>query len=177
MDGKHFLNVESLNPFHLGKESSATLEELNCLLDEVQLRQGQVGTWKWKHSSEGSYSVKSEYAILTSSHASRGRSIFNLTWNPLVAFNWEAIHDRVPTRSNLFWRGILDDSSVLMCAFCGNEIEDLHQIHMFLQCKNFIWCWDWMLGLGVGHGRRVTSLLPEKCMQVSLCASVWLLQQ
>ncbi|GKV52096.1 hypothetical protein SLEP1_g58693 [Rubroshorea leprosula] len=60
-------------------------------------------------------------------------------------FVWQLLQNKIPTRSNLFKRGILKNPEECKCIFCGVENEDSN--HLFIHCKiaSDLWrdCYKW----------------------------------
>ncbi|GKV24691.1 hypothetical protein SLEP1_g34274 [Rubroshorea leprosula] len=59
------------------------------------------------------------------------------TWSKLIptkisAFGWQVMQNRIPTKLNLYQRGIVHDNN-LMCGLCGDDIEDKN--HLFIHCR------------------------------------------
>ncbi|GKV36397.1 hypothetical protein SLEP1_g44538 [Rubroshorea leprosula] len=66
-------------------------------------------------------------------------------WNPslpskILAFNWQLLLDRIPTKVNLLRRGVIKDMTKAKCALC-NEEEEKDSTHLFLNCKIVRWVW------------------------------------
>ncbi|GKV44547.1 hypothetical protein SLEP1_g51717 [Rubroshorea leprosula] len=60
------------------------------------------------------------------------------TWSKLIptkisAFGWQVLQDKIPTKLNLYKRGIITYSSQIMCEMCRGSIEDVN--HLFSHCK------------------------------------------
>nr|XP_043615741.1 uncharacterized protein LOC122587633 [Erigeron canadensis] len=86
-------------------------------------------------------------------------------WNKIVLrkvniFIWRVLKDRIPTRFNLWFRGIHNNSRV--CSCCNNGIETLH--HLFAHCPMAMKVWSkiarW-LGLNIPHNLDMIELLDH----------------
>ncbi|GKV47213.1 hypothetical protein SLEP1_g54131 [Rubroshorea leprosula] len=134
--------------------------ELWRLLQTIQPIKGQKDRWKWRHD-KGAYSAKSGYQALSSDQHERRNSLYKRVWCRLVptkvcAFVWKAIQDRIPSKMNLYRRGIVQNLNLATCTLCNGCIEDTN--HLFLHC-NFaysVWskCLQWW---------RISSVRAENC--------------
>jgi hypothetical protein len=50
----------------------------------------------------------------------------------VVAFSWTLLLDRIPTKANLAYRGLLGANESKRCVFCGSQDE--LAVHLFLHC-------------------------------------------
>jgi len=80
------------------------------------------------------------------------RIIFSPLWNkdvPLkvVLFAWRLFRERLPTKDNLLYRGVIDQDSRMCVADCGS-VESSQ--HLFLHCHFFGSVWPFIYSwLGV----------------------------
>ena len=99
--------------------------------------------WVWKAKEGGVLSVKSSYKKLEKLLVSEeGRSlqkkkVFEAIWKSptptkVVAFSWQLLHNRIPTRLNLARRNALPLESSTTCVLCGRGEES--SSHLFLHC-------------------------------------------
>ncbi|GKV37864.1 hypothetical protein SLEP1_g45836 [Rubroshorea leprosula] len=114
------------------------LSELQRLIMNTHPTKDQKDCWNWRHTKEGEYSVKTAYALLSSNNQDNRSRMHERTWSKLIptkisAFGWQVLQDRIPTKLNLYKRGIITDPNQLMCGFCGDNIEDAN--HLFLHCR------------------------------------------
>ncbi|GAU32685.1 hypothetical protein TSUD_145590 [Trifolium subterraneum] len=129
--------------------------ELNLLesLHEI-LNHSTISTvedsWFWMHDPSGHYSVKSAFLALSCSTANE--VIFSVeekrllpkvwkTWAPsnVAVFSWQLLQDRLPTRQNLWKRGVIGDVSASTCVLCGLEPETAD--HLFGSCNQISQIW------------------------------------
>ncbi|MCH94825.1 receptor-like kinase, partial [Trifolium medium] len=63
------------------------------------------------------------------------------TWAPskVAVFSWQLLQDRLPTRQNLWQRGVIEDASASMCVFCGLGPESAD--HLFGSCDHISPIW------------------------------------
>jgi hypothetical protein len=119
---------------------TALLDELLLLLRAVTLSQEADG-WGWRPEQGGEYTVKSTYDFVSSLIIDRTvvsadlEMVFKWIWKCLVPSKvsglvWMVLHDRVPTRDNLFRRKIIMEIGECRCVFCGESIENVS--HLFL---------------------------------------------
>lgn len=57
----------------------------------------------------------------------------------VIAFSWQLLLDRIPTRANLVRRKVILDLSLAVCALCGGEEESA--LHLFMRCPFFHRAW------------------------------------
>jgi hypothetical protein len=65
------------------------------------------------------------------------KSVFRQIWksgapSKVIAFVWKALHDRIPTRSNLNYRNCLPPDTGMDCVWCVEVVESTS--HLFLHC-------------------------------------------
>ncbi|GKU90507.1 hypothetical protein SLEP1_g4496 [Rubroshorea leprosula] len=120
-------------------------KELQKTIDKVKISPGCADRWEWIHSVDGQYSTTTAYAVLVKQRKEdEEEKILERVWNPTIptkvaAFNWKVLIDRIPTRINLFKRGIIKDLEERKCALCKEEEED--SSHLFLNCNIAKWLW------------------------------------
>jgi mannosylglycoprotein endo-beta-mannosidase len=99
--------------------------------------------WFWKPVSDGVFIVKSTYSLLFQeaySEVEIGENVnrvFQQLWkspapSKLIAFSWQLIHNRIPTRDNLARRSIIRGDDSRVCVLCSNVGES--SSHLFLHC-------------------------------------------
>jgi hypothetical protein len=146
------------------------LDELLLFLRAVTLSQ-EVDGWGWRPEQGGEYTVKSTYEVVSSLIIDRRfvtvdlEMAFKWIWKCLVPLKvsglvWMVLHDRVPTRDNLFRRNIIMEIGECRCVFCGESIETVS--HLFLYCRVIIQAWDQIfkwLGLPFMLPHNLISLL------------------
>lgn len=89
-------------------------------------------------SIRSAYTVVEKLLVLEGNLNSLEKKVFGLIWrspapSKVVAFSWSLLLDRIPTRSNLVIRNVLDRNSNLNCVLCdlGEETSN----HLFLHCN------------------------------------------
>jgi hypothetical protein len=99
--------------------------------------------WLWKPDSDGDFTVKSTYSLLFREvyleveYEDNVKRVFRHLWrspapSKLIAFSWQLIHNRIPTRDNLARRGIIRGADPRVCVLCSNSMET--SSHLFLHC-------------------------------------------
>jgi hypothetical protein len=146
------------------------LEELLLALRPVVLSSAE-DSWGWRPEQGDDFSVKSAYKLVsglltdTGILASDACSVLSAIWkcaapSKVMGFAWLMLHDRVPTRVNLFRRRIITEDEDKCCVFCGEEMETVS--HLFLYCRIISNVWDrifaW-LGLIFSLPHSIFSLL------------------
>ncbi|KAK7243062.1 hypothetical protein RIF29_37846 [Crotalaria pallida] len=114
------------------------LIELNCLLDNVALKQDIANRWTWKASPDGAYSVKTAYKTIQIQHQEGYNSLLKVIWManaPLKskAFGWRILINKIPTKMNMIRRGIELSTDQRLCALCKEQDESTN--HLFFACK------------------------------------------
>ncbi|CAJ2672512.1 unnamed protein product [Trifolium pratense] len=78
-------------------------------------------------------------------------AVFRAIWNfpapsKVSSLLWKLLHDRIPTKVNLYRRGVIHSEGYQSCAFCGNCAETA--IHLLLYCDFATRVWravfDWL---------------------------------
>ncbi|MCH79402.1 LINE-1 reverse transcriptase like [Trifolium medium] len=126
-----------------------SVSQLLALLENLNLS-NEEDKWRWVLSTEGEFSVKSAYEslfkeiVIVSPLLPFEAKIFNNIWgspapSKVIAFSWQLLHNRVPTKDNLSLRGILHQESGGFCVWCGDIRES--SLHLFLHCKVALVVW------------------------------------
>jgi len=103
---------------------------------------------------DGSFSVNSCYRILEmwslidDNIPESEERVLALIWkgqSPLkvLAFVWTLLLDRIPTRMDLAFRGVLNEEASKSCVVCGREEETAS--HLFLHCDVVMRIWQRMM--------------------------------
>lgn len=119
------------------------LEELLSLLGSVCLSEDTLDAWEWSLESSKCFWTKSAYSFLVRKAAiAHGFSMEVLgaikhLWkckvpSNILAFSWQAFLDRIPTKCNLFHRGIIQVIAEQSSPLCGNYYKDTN--HLFISC-------------------------------------------
>jgi hypothetical protein len=129
------------------EEERVTL--LLAQIEGVRLTNG-VDSWRWNLDPGGVFSVNSAFVSLSKELVPGPilspfeLAIFKNIWDSpapskVIAFSWQLLYDRVPTKVNLSLRGILPHNSGNNCIWCGNERES--SSHLFLHCNVAMVVW------------------------------------
>ncbi|GAU38652.1 hypothetical protein TSUD_276920 [Trifolium subterraneum] len=118
---------------------------LQELVDLVILSR-EEDRWWWRPDPDGEFSVNSSYKFLIGEFrldvdAAR---IFGQLWespapSKVIAFSWQLLYDRIPTRRNLEVRGILGRDTPWECLGCVGMVES--SLHLFLHCLSAMMMW------------------------------------
>ncbi|RHN56578.1 putative reverse transcriptase zinc-binding domain-containing protein [Medicago truncatula] len=135
--------------------------DLILLLQNVNLQVAKVDKWLWTLESSGVFTVRSAYNYLTLQPPLVLSVDACFLWHrdiPLkvVLFAWRLFRDRLPTKDNLFRRGVINQTSRLCVAGCGS-LETSN--HLFLHCNFFGSVWHFIhrwLGLSVASPFQVS---------------------
>ena len=101
------------------------LEELILLLFNVNLQVEKNDRWLWILESSNIFTVRSAYNFITFQPPLASRVDASHLWHkdvPLkvVLFAWRLFRDRLPTKDNLFHRGVIDHDSRMCVTGCGS---------------------------------------------------------
>jgi hypothetical protein len=107
--------------------------------------------WWWTKDEEGEFSVKSSYNFLAHDLMAEGDlvgspvEVLGQIWespapSKILAFSWQLLLDRIPTRRNLEARGIVPHNAPWECLGCVGKEET--STHLFLHCPSAMWVWS-----------------------------------
>jgi len=147
--------------------------ELLLLLHNVLLQVVKADSWLWTLETCRSYSVRSAYRIITISPPLVNPVPVADLWHkdvPLkvVLFAWRLLRDRLPTKENLYHRGVLDRDSILCAAGC--DLVESSQ-HLFLHCNIFGSVWH-LIYRWLGISAVVPSQVSAHFTQFSVSGGV-----
>lgn len=113
-------------------------QSLRSLILPFQPQNGVTDSWCWKLEPQGSYSVRSAYALIAEHGHRDSDDFFNSFWCSkiplkMTAFAWKACYNRIPTKLNLSSRNILPSNSSATCPFCSTEDETTD--HLLFRCS------------------------------------------
>jgi hypothetical protein len=128
------------------KERVVVLKEL---LDSVTLS-GEVDVWCWSPGEKGDFSVNSAYNFLVSELEDLeegdgglvnilGQICESPAPSKVIAFSWQLLLDRIPSRSNLCLRGVELADIPWECVGCVGKEENA--THLFLHCPCVMLVW------------------------------------
>ncbi|PWA36133.1 peptide chain release factor APG3, chloroplastic [Artemisia annua] len=112
---------------------NSQLVELVQILSSISLSSAN-DRWSWTLHGLGEFSVKlareeiDKHVLVVSPSHSRWSKVLPIKLN---VFLWRMLLDRLPTRSNLYNRGI--DIACVLCPNCGAAIENRN--HLFFGCS------------------------------------------
>jgi hypothetical protein len=106
--------------------------------------------WWWIPEPDRTFSVKSSYKLLSKGLGSDAevdeelKVVLGQIWNSaapskVIAFSWQLILDRIPSRLNLEVRGILSLNVPWECVGCVGKVETSN--HLFLHCPSVMMVW------------------------------------
>jgi hypothetical protein len=110
----------------------------------------EADVWSWKPDPEVRFTVNSFYKLLSKEILggddleAEELAVFNQIWDSpapskVIAFSWQLLYDRIPTRSNLDVRGILRPEDPRDCVGCIGMVETT--THLFLHCPCAMSVW------------------------------------
>jgi hypothetical protein len=120
------------------------------VLDSVVLSL-EEDCWNWIPEVDGIFSVKSAYNHLVSEFRTMDEvggilaDVFERIWespapSKVIAFSWQLLYDRIPTRSNLGARGVVCADRPWECVGCVGKIETTNHLFLHCPCAMKIWC-------------------------------------
>ncbi|GJW99624.1 RNA-directed DNA polymerase, eukaryota, reverse transcriptase zinc-binding domain protein [Tanacetum coccineum] len=116
-----------------GGIEESQFQKLSLLLSSVVLSSSS-NYWSWTLNCHGDFSVKSvreeidKNFPITSSSSMRWSKLLPIKLN---VFAWRMFLDKLPTRINLFNRGL--DIPCVLCPNCGNAVQSRN--HLFFGCS------------------------------------------
>jgi len=101
-----------------------SVRECSVLLNNIILQDHIQDLWRWMLDPIHGYSARGTYRFLTSTAEPVMASVINNVWHKLVPlkvslFAWRLLQDRIPTKSNLVRRHILQANDNLCVGGCG----------------------------------------------------------
>jgi hypothetical protein len=99
--------------------------------------------WRWKADPTLGFTARSAYQYLINLYrpatvlSLQQQFVFNNLWNSaapskVIAFSWQLMFDRLPTRENLILRGMMRTAD-MVCPLCNDAVET--ESHLFLHCR------------------------------------------
>lgn len=171
------------------------LTDLNAVLQGITPSKELADSWSWIPNKITGFSVKRCYEILQKSASSSSlelsqKKAINKLWksgapSKINVFGWRLFLDRLPTKSALMHRGILDDSQNATCVFCSEHVES--SSHLFFSCRKSADIWkkihEWLgiiihediVGIEhfLQHGQQLKGKAYRKTRFLIWLATVW----
>ncbi|GAU10634.1 hypothetical protein TSUD_421120, partial [Trifolium subterraneum] len=127
--------------------------------------------WLWRPDVDGGYTVRGAYQLLTAQDAVPLDATTGLIWHPQVPLKvsilaWRLLRDRLPTKVNLSYRGILPAGDSLCVSGCG-AVESAQ--HVFLSCSTFGCLWS-LVRSWVGSASVTEQTLSDHFIQFTTSA-------
>jgi hypothetical protein len=147
------------------------LGECTGLLNDIVLHTNISDSWLWRHDTDGGYSVKGAYALLTRVDVVNEAATSDLIWHKLVPLKvsvmaWRLFRNRLPTKDNLMTRNIISHEA----SFCVNGCGTLETAnHLFLPCPDFAPLWS-MIRSWIGVASADPQLLHDHFAQFVACS-------
>ncbi|KAL8481726.1 hypothetical protein ACS0TY_028027 [Phlomoides rotata] len=183
---------ESFNRlYRLSRQKDAEISDMGCRVNgENKPKQGAVDKWKWRHSSDGKYSVNKAYTMLleseTGSRPVGGDQVFLKLWKTwatrkAVLTAWKILKERVATKDNLIKRGANFSTVERACPLCNKEEDNTR--HLFFQCEVTFGIWGqimkWLRISMVLHESPSTHFLQfrdylGKGDRAKVAATIWI---
>jgi hypothetical protein len=126
--------------------------------------------WCWSPDPNGDFSIKSTYALVSDLLGDRGSLqndlmlAFKAVWkcpapSKVQGFAWLMLHDRIPTKVNLFGRRILVQPTDQACVQCNNNDDNL--VHLLIYCPFARQVWE-----KICSWLRMNLFLPHSCVSL-----------
>ncbi|CAM8878686.1 unnamed protein product [Rhodiola kirilowii] len=127
-------------------------DELLRTLCHVQLKNEEEDHIVWTHSEDGRFRVNSllKAALEIKRAKNKWDTMSFQVWSGLAPpkvelLVWRIYHESLPTKDNLFKKGVLSVNHNLNCDLCDQHVESVD--HLLLQCgwswKLWSWCIHW----------------------------------
>nr|GEU79240.1 RNA-directed DNA polymerase, eukaryota, reverse transcriptase zinc-binding domain protein [Tanacetum cinerariifolium] len=116
-----------------GRVEQAQFERLKEMVEGVTLSNSN-DRWSWSLVGSGDFSVSSVRKLIDNAILPKGISKMRWIKEVPIKINvhaWKVIHDCLPTRFNIFRRGIEIES--ILCPMCECSVESSR--HLFFSCK------------------------------------------
>jgi len=117
-----------------------SVRECSFLLHNIVLQDTVSDNWRWLLDPLHGYSVWEAYWFITHSSDMLDRSFLNDVWHRHIPSKvsllvWRLLRNRLATKDNLVWRGVLHAN----CIMCGAAWCDSNETttHLFLCCDNY----------------------------------------
>ncbi|KAL8480194.1 hypothetical protein ACS0TY_026932 [Phlomoides rotata] len=120
-----------------------SFNELMLFLNKFQIDQSKEDAWRWSHANDGNFSTKRAYEKLmsaTDTEVNRDkRKAFKKLWRcqaprSVQSIVWKVLKRRLPTKSSLQRKGIIQSNGNIKCVLCGEEEDDVS--HVFIGSRN-----------------------------------------
>ncbi|CAJ2678316.1 unnamed protein product [Trifolium pratense] len=130
-------------------------------------------SWGWRPEGGAVFTVNSTYRTVYALSASDilvvplHAVIFTSIWkcpapSKVSGFVWQLLHGRIPTRSNLLSRHVIDSDGDSSCVLCGEELET--ELHLFIYCEIAMLVW-----LEVFAWLQIPLVLPHNLFSIFNC--------
>lgn len=116
---------------------------MELLLNDISLNRNSLDHPIWCYDSRGCFSVKTCFAKLLQENSyptldESSRESLKWMWEAKVPqkvklFGWRILQNKVATRDQLGWKGIIVGSNNCRCVLCNEKIESID--HLFLSCN------------------------------------------
>jgi exonuclease III len=106
-------------------------------------------SWVWRLNPEEGFSVNSTFISLREFSevgilSDFEEKIFSSIWDSpapskVVAFSWQLLHNRIPTKDNLHLREILTQAMGSRCVWCDHPLESANHLFLFCKVAHVVW--------------------------------------
>jgi len=139
------------------------LEECRLFLLIVTLQVDSVDAWRWTPGIARSYTASGAYRLLTDTTQINNQIPTKLLWRkdmPLKVsvFAWRLFHNRLPSKLNLFRRGIILPEVRNCVSGCGFHESECH---LFLSCAFFGHIWQLVRNWLCVHSAELSHILDH----------------
>ncbi|GAU30753.1 hypothetical protein TSUD_145510 [Trifolium subterraneum] len=147
------------------------LGECQTLLFTISLQAHSLDIWLLRPDVDDGYTVRGAYQLLTAQNVVPLDEATDLIWHPRVPLKvsiiaWRLMRDRLPTKLNLSYRGILPVGESHCVSGCG-AVESAHRV--FLSCSTFSSLWS-LVSSWVGAASVTAQTLSDHFIQFSSSA-------
>jgi hypothetical protein len=122
-----------------------SVRECSLLLHNIVLQDNVTDKWRWLLDPLHGYSVRESYKFFAHSGADVDRSCVDEVWHRQIPLKvsllvWRLLLNRLPTKDNLWRRGILNSYDILCSAGGCDKTESTS--HLFLECVTSRELWN-----------------------------------
>lgn len=130
------------------QEESPMLNDIFVLIIRYKLQQGSEDKWKWRWSSNDTYSTKVTHerlVIFMKNDEEAEKEEFKLLWNKAASLKiqvhaWRVLWEIIPTSLKLRTRNAFPSHANQVCVFCKPDPESVS--HVLFICS-FVYTFGW----------------------------------
>ncbi|PNX55401.1 70 kDa peptidyl-prolyl isomerase, partial [Trifolium pratense] len=127
--------------------------------------------WQWQPDLDKCYTVRGAYQLSTAQDAVTLDTAAGFVWHSQVPLKvsihaWRLLRDRLPTKANLVYRGILTLEAHFCVSGCG-AVESVQ--HLFIFCSTFGFLWS-LVSSWISSSLVTAQILSDHFVQFTMSA-------